>query len=296
MVEGASQPGGAGKPAGVRAVAAGMRRGRALPATILALAAALGLCGCVSRGGADDAERYPGWMVSLYEPAAPVLGEAFGRVVMRRGLLADKAAAQRHVARTLRPLDILVVSSKGRLSGALVPGLFTHMVIYVGSERELKALGVWNHPAVKPHQAAIRAGATLIESDHRGVHLTTAETALDTDRVAVLRPRLDGGDRRGRAVKQLLDHLGTPYDFVFDNSDSSEIYCAELIDRVMPEIRLPARTLYGQSMFLPDDTVTAALDGTLRTSPILYVRSTDAGWEVAGRAALAGDVAEAWRE
>ena len=276
------------------------RFGRIIWGTSTALAAALLLAGCVhsgSPGGAccDGAERYPRWMIDVYEPVAPVLGDAIGRVELRRGLLAERPDALRHIAQRLRPLDILIVSSKGRLTGNLIPGLFSHTVVYVGSESELKALGAWDDPAVRPHHAAIRAGKVMIESDHRGVHLTTAATALDTDRVAVFRPRIGSRGHHRRVAAVLISHLGTPYDFVFDNGDAEKLYCAELIDHAMPGIGMPSRELYGRRMFLPDDAIAAGTDGRMRATPVLYVRATASGWEGVGTAELKRDLAAAWR-
>lgn len=266
---------------------------RAIAAIILT---ALMLSGCVSAGAGgaccEGAERYPRWMIDAYEPVAPVLGSAFGRIVLRRGMLAMKTDALQYIESRLRPLDILVVSSKGRLTGNLIPGLFSHLVVYVGSESQLKAMGAWNDPAVRRHQAAIRAGKVMIESDHRGVHLTTAAIALDTDRVAVLRPRIV---REKRIAALLISHVGTPYDFVFDNGDTDELYCAELIDHAMPDIGLPSREIYGRRMFLPDDAIAAGTDGRIRATPVLYVRATPSGWEDAGTAELNRDLAATWR-
>jgi hypothetical protein len=132
----------------------------------------------------------------------------------------------------------------------------------------------------------------MIESDHRGVHLTTAAVALDTDRVAVFRPRV-GQQKRIAAL--LISHVGTPYDFVFDNGNTDELYCAELIDHAMPDIGLPSREIYGRRMFLPDDAIAAGTDGRLRAATVLYVRTTPSGWEDAGTAELKRDLAAAWR-
>ncbi len=273
------------------------RGGTARGRTLIGLSAALSLAGCVHSGtptGAccEGAERYPRWMIDIYEPVAPVVGDVIGRVELRPGLLTGRTDALRHIGERLRPLDILVVSSKGRLTGNLIPGLFSHTLVYVGSEGELKALGAWNDPAVRPHHAAIRAGKVMIESDHRGVHLTTTAIALDTDRVAVFRPRI--GDRR-RIATLLIAHVGTPYDFVFDNGDTAELYCAELIDHAMPDVGLPSRELYGRRMFLPDDAIAAGTAGRMRAAPVLYVRATESGWEDAGIAQLKRDLAAAWR-
>lgn len=265
--------------------------------SLIGLAAALALAGCVHSGNpnggcCEGAERIPRWMIDIYEPVAPVVGDVIGRVELRSGLLAGRADALRHIGDRLRPLDILVVSSKGRLTGNLIPGLFSHTVVYVGNESELRALGVWDDPAVRPHHAAIRAGKVMIESDHRGVHLTTAATALETDRVAVFRPRI--GDRR-RVATLLVAHVGTPYDYYFDNGDTNELYCAELIDHAMPGIRMPSRELYGRRMFLPDDAIAAGIAGRMRVTPVLYVRASGSGWEDAGFAQLKRDLDAAWR-
>lgn len=286
-------PRGHSRPIGDAGLSIPARGGfRAIAAIILT---ALMLSGCVhaGAGGAccEGAERYPRWMIDAYEPVAPVLGSAFGQVVLRRGLLATKMDALEYIESQLRPLDILVVSSKGRLTGNLIPGLFSHTVVYLGSESQLKAMGAWNDPAVRRHQAAISAGKVMIESDHRGVHLTTAAIALDTDRVVVLRPRVG---RQKRIAALLISHVGTPYDFVFDNGDTDELYCAELIDHAMPDIRLPSRVIYGRRMFLPDDAIAAGTGGRMRAAPVLYVRATLSGWEDAGTAELKRDLAAAW--
>lgn len=83
-------------------------------------------------------ERYPRWLVRVADPAAPVIGSAIAAVNWRHGLLARYPAAQAHLVRDLRPLDILVTGHEGRLSNRLIPGHFTHALTYLGNERELR--------------------------------------------------------------------------------------------------------------------------------------------------------------
>lgn len=63
-----------------------------------------------------EPERLPPLLVASIEPAAPIIGRVIGNIAWRDGHLA-RADARHHVEAELRPLDIVVVSSKGRLSG-----------------------------------------------------------------------------------------------------------------------------------------------------------------------------------
>lgn len=238
-------------------------------------------------------EKYPPWLISLAEPAAPVVGRAIGSIRWRKGLLAGTSAEQEIVS-TLQPLDIVAVSSPGRLSGRMVPGLFSHVAIYLGTEEQLRREGVWCDARVAPHHAEIRAGATFIEADKKGVHLSPARRVLDTDRVAVLRPRFSGDRRQRAAVAALFGHLGYKYDFNFDNATEERLYCAELAGRTMPEIDLPERIVYGRRTSLPDEIVAGAATGRSRLTPILYARPRGEGWEKASRADLVADIAVRW--
>jgi hypothetical protein len=217
-----------------------------------------------------------------------------GSVALRPGHLSRMPGAVRHIEERLRPLDVVVVSSKGRLSGRAVPGLFSHAALYVGNEAELRRLGVWNDLAVKPHQAAIRAGKTMIEADRKGVHLSAPTTALDTDRAVVLRPRLDEKRRRAAAAG-LLSHVGGPFDFHFDNAEDENLYCVELAMRVMPEIDVPADRIYGRQTYLPDRLAATGAVRTAGTRFVLYVRASRSDWETASARALRADLDAAWR-
>lgn len=240
-----------------------------------------------------SAEKYPPWLVSLVEPAAPLVGRAIGSVVWRKGHLAG-TSAQQEIAAALRPLDIVVVSSRGRLSGRMVPGLFGHVAIYLGTEEQLRRQGVWHDPRVVPHHARIRAGAVMIEADKKGVHLAAARRVLDTDRVAVLRPRLSGDRRSRAATAAFFQHVGYRYDFNFDNATEERLYCAELASRIMPELAMPERTVYGRRTFIPDEIVAGAALGRARLAPVLYVRPRAGGWERASRDDLVADIAARW--
>ncbi len=245
-------------------------------------------------GCCETPERSPAWLVALAEPAAPLIGNVIGRIAWRGGYLAGDDKALRLLGERMRPLDIIVVSSKGRLSGNTLPGLFVHAITYLGTEAELRRLGVWGHQAVRPHQAAIRAGAVFVEADYRGVHLSRPEAVLNTDRLVVLRANRHGkGGRAGEALR-LAGHVGNPFDFNFDGDDPDQLFCTELVGHVMPQLALSSRQAYGRRIILADEMIADALAGRNGLRVVLYLKGDRQGVLMPGRAALARDVGAAW--
>lgn len=273
---------------------------RAFVVVALATAALLSACthdpGHGPKGGTGccaDAERQPRWLVAAAEPFAPIVGEVVGPITWRHGYIADETTQKRFVA-GLQPLDVVVVSSKGRLTGHLIPGLFQHATIYVGSERELRALGMWSHPSVVPHQEAIRRGARFIEADRKGVHLSPPSAVLDTDRAVALRPRIATPGWQRRAAATLFGALGTRFDFNFDAARADRLFCAELVCHAMPELKLPRNKVYGRDTIIPDRVVYEAARGNPRLRFVTYAAGgpTEIRWP--GRTELLDDLRKAW--
>jgi hypothetical protein len=208
---------------------------------------------------------------------------------MRGGYL-EHPEAQAAVMEQVRPLDLIIASSKGRLSGNALPGVFSHVVIYLGNEAELKALGMWNDPTVVPLQGQIRAGKVFIESDSPGVHLSSAATVLHTDAVAILRPDITKKSRKREVMRELYGRIGKDFDFRFDNATTEEIYCAELANITMPELNMPTRMLYGREAVVPNDVVALAATGKGHLKLVAYVRGRKEGWKVASTKQLLVDL------
>ncbi|MBW6507016.1 MAG: hypothetical protein K0B00_09725 [Rhodobacteraceae bacterium] len=252
------------------------------------------LVGTPLEGCCRETEPYPPVLVALIEPFAPAFGNLVGGSILRPGHLADPAP-QAAALKVIKPLDVVVLSSKGRASGNTIPGLFGHLAMYLGSEAELRALGMWNHPSVAPHQAEIRAGATFIEADRYGVHLSTPEIVLDTDKILLLRPQLAGNARRREIVVGLASRLGMEFDYHFDNATPDVLYCAELVSIVMPELNMPTRTIYGRQSILPDDVAAQAAVRRSNLTFAAYFRGEPEGWAPADRGTLVSDLGEFWR-
>lgn len=239
--------------------------------------------------------RYPNWMVALADPVAPLVGRTIALVRLRSGYLYGDEAARLLLLSRVEPLDIILVSSKGRLSGNAIPGLFTHTIVTLGSESQLRQLGVWNMPGAEPHKDAIRGGRTFVEADHRGVHLSPAERILDTDSLLVLRPKNRGSAWLRTSLCSLLSHLGSRFDFRFDAGEDHRLYCSELAFHVLPELKLPVRQLYNRDVVLPDDVAATGLEPGTSLSFVLYLRGSPQGWTSEPRRAAIADLARNWR-
>lgn len=257
----------------------------------LALLAGI-ISGCSTAGDkSQEAGQYPVWLIAMAEPAAPAIGFVISRVQWRQGYLGANMGAVEYARKQLKPLDIILFSNKHRLSGHAGGGLFSHSAIYLGSEQELEALGLWRHRDIVPYHEAIRGGALFIEAAQKtGTVLASQDILGKTDRLVILRPRQLGTKRSREVLPDLFSKVGTPFDHRFRLEEGEGIFCTELIDQVMPELGLPRRNLYGRQIISPDDIARSAATGKAGLRIISYVAGFPHGWEVLERAELKQDL------
>ena len=152
----------------------------------------------------------------------------------------------------LKPGDILVEHRNWKASNAFLPGFWPHGALYVGTESDLKTLGIWDHNEV---QLRLRKGMTVdydeipllkrkyddvagdghhhtvIEAVGEGVIFNTIEHSLNADYIAVLRPRGLTKEQIAQVITRAFSHQGKPYDFEFDFFSADKLVCTELIYR-----------------------------------------------------------------
>ena len=75
-------------------------------------------------------------------------GNSVGLIETRRGKLYRRPQLAASIRQELRAGDILLEKTPFRLTDMLIPGFWGHAAIWTGSEEELKALGIWQHPLV----------------------------------------------------------------------------------------------------------------------------------------------------
>lgn len=246
------------------------------------------------RACCTNMEEYPRWYVDMARTIAPALGTVLSHVAWRSGHLKSKRAAQDAVMAVLQPLDIVLVSSKGRRSGQMIPGLFGHAAIYLGTEQELKRLGISASAEVRPHLGKIRNGQVFIEADAKGVHLSPPSIVLNTDAVAILRPQFGSLKQRRKTARDFFATLGMRFDFLFDVDTPDCTFCTELIQRTMPQLDLPITEIYGVRTIMPDSVAVSAIRKGHGLVFVGYVKGDRKGWRQASMADLVNDIGRDW--
>ena len=164
-----------------------------------------------------------------------VIGSLAAEKYLRLGhrpRLPDEVASD--VRSLLLPGDILIVRKEFALTNYFLPGYWPHAALYLGTESQLRALGIETDSHVQQRwgkltQLALHGGVVL-ESMKDGVHLRSLDSPFRADSIVILRPRMAPADIR-RAVARVLVHEGKPYDFDFDFRRSDRLVCTEVIYR-----------------------------------------------------------------
>ena len=198
---------------------------------------------------------------STFNEISKMFGNSVGLIQTRRGYLYKNATVANELKALLKPLDILLDQTPFRLTAKFIPGHFGHVAIWTGSPDELKKLGLWEHPKIKPYQADIIAGKRIIEALRDGVQLNTIEHFMDVDDIVVLRlaqpiDKQEQLDTTIRAFRQ----LDKEYDFNFDVETSDKIVCSELAYMVFSNIKWPTENTLGRNTISTDNVAYLATE------------------------------------
>ncbi len=189
-------------------------------------------------------------------------GNTVGLIEVRKGKLWKDAAVAGSAKSTLKPGDILLEKTPFRLTDSFIPGHWGHVAIWIGTEAELKELGIWDDPAVKPYQTDIRAGKCIVEALRSGVTMNTVEHFLNIDDLGILRrdPALDRDTLRHH-ILLALRQVGKEYDFNFDVETTDKIVCSELAYVVYTDMVWPTAKALDRYTISPDNVAIKALGG-----------------------------------
>ena len=187
-----------------------------------------------------------------------IFGNAVGLVESRRGKLDGRADVMTRLAETARAGDILLEKTPFRLTDSFIPGHWGHVAIWVGNEAELRELGIWDHPAVLPHQAAIRAGRGVVEALRSGVVMNSQQHFINIDDLAVLRHEDLPPSQRIEVILQALRQVGKAYDFNFDVRTTDRIVCSELVYHSYVHLDWPTDRYLGRVTISPDNVAVRA--------------------------------------
>lgn len=199
-----------------------------------------------------------------------VFGNATGLVETRQGKLYRRDDITAQVRQQLRAGDILLEKTPFRLTDKFIPGHWGHVAMWIGNEEELKELGIWDHPVVRPHQSAIQAGNSVVEALRKGVVLNPIEHFLNIDDLAVLRSTNPETSATANAIILGLRQIGKSYDFNFDVETTDRIVCSELVYVAYTHINWPTEKMLGRATISPDNVARRALDNGPLKLVMLY--------------------------
>lgn len=199
-----------------------------------------------------------------------LFGNTAGLVATRHGKLYEREDVAAQMQKTMRAGDILLEKTPFRLTDTFIPGHWGHAALWVGSEQELKDLGIWENPLVKPYWKQIREGRGVIEALRSGVEMNTAKHFLNIDDLAVLRHKQIEPANRAKVILQAFSHIGKPYDFNFDVQSTDRIFCSKLVYLVYGDLNWPTTHMLGRSTISPDNVAERALRGGPLSVVLMY--------------------------
>jgi len=191
-------------------------------------------------------------------------GNSVGMLQSRRGKLYKSEDFMHKVSSQLKPMDMILEKTPFRATDRFIPGYYGHAAVYVGTEADLKAFAVWDHPAVKAHHAAIKKGAVIVEALRPGVQINSLEHFTDIDDFAILRLNqemsfLETQEHLIRTFQQ----IGKKYDFSFDVETGKEIVCSELQFVVYVNVPFNTSKIIGRSTISVDQAAEQGLTGRM---------------------------------
>ena len=168
---------------------------------------------------------------------------------------------ERDLTEMCQPCDIFLHKTAYQANDWMIPGYFSHSGIWLGTEADQEALGLY-HPGknkysyhvARKNEEHLRAHP-VFEGLFGGILSTNLQTyMLPCDTIAVLRFKEGYAHDKGDIACKAVSHLGQKYDFGFDVNNIDTIVCSELIYQCYPtSIKWPVTKALGRYTFSPDE-------------------------------------------
>ena len=220
-------------------------------------------------------------------------GNGVGLVQTRKGKLKNLPEPEvQEIVNTLKPLDILFDKTPFRMTDKFIPGHYGHVAVWVGTENELRELGVWEQlphlydNAVKRYsykgpsfQQSIRNGKHIIEALRPGVQMNSMRDFLNIDDLAVIRPKdcprgVESSncltlEKKRLYLLEAFKQIGKKYDFNFDVNTENEVVCSEMAYRTFVDFDFSTTRTLGKHAISPDQVAMLATDPNDPFYPVL---------------------------
>jgi len=187
-------------------------------------------------------------------------GNLVGLVEERKGkLYADKKVEQ-IVLEELKAGDILLEKTPFRLTDKMIPGHWGHAAIWIGTEQELKQLGIWDHYIVKKYHKQIQGGHGVVEALRDGVTMSTIAHFLNIDDLGIIREPKLSEKEVSYVIIRTLRQVGKAYDFNYDVETTDKIVCSQLVYLAYTDISWPTDKIVGRYTISPDNIAFKAIN------------------------------------
>ena len=217
-----------------------------------------------------------------------MFGNTAGIIVARRGKLDNlPIVEQSKIIENLQPLDILLEKAPFRLTDYLIPGYWSHVALWSGTEKDLKELEVWDelpviyqdavekfHYSGPDFQGTIRLGHMVIEALRPGVQINTLQHFLNIDDLGVIRFNELTIENKRSYLLNAFSQIGKSYDFNFDVESKNEIVCSELIYVSFDDLDWNTEKTMGRFTISPDNVVQKLSNNNVEPV-LLYINGTE---------------------
>ena len=213
---------------------------------------------------------------SIVYNGSKLFGNIVGGFQKRRGLLYQDQEFISQVEGTIKPMDILLEKTPFRMTDRFIPGYWGHAAIYIGTEQDLRRLGIWEHELVQKYAEEIADGKFIVEALRNKVQMNSLEHFSDIDDFALLRQNQEMTDEEvADHILRALSHVGKKYDFSFDVETGDTIVCSELHYRTFVNIKFNTSLYLGRSTISVDQVAEQALSGMALIPVMLYINGEE---------------------
>ena len=206
------------------------------------------------------------------------IGNFAGLFRFRKGYLYKNDSIYLEIEKRLKPMDIITEKTGFTLTDKMIPGYFGHIAIWLGTEKQLKKIQLWEHPTILPFQNRIKQGYSILETDRKGTHLKTLKDFMNIDELAIASiPSFNelSIEDKINLYENALAQLGKGYDFNFDVETSDKLVCSELLYQVFGAIHWPTDNYLKRNTISPDNVLSLALYKNTPISLSYYLGAKD---------------------
>lgn len=212
--------------------------------------------------------------------ASAAFGAVAGNIAWREGYLKNNSQLLNTLYENLKPFDLLMEKKAYKFTDITIPGHWGHVGVYMGTEEQLRELGLWDLPEMKPFHEGISSGKTIYQVRRWGLEFDSLENFSNLDEMAVLRVKgflNKSQDSLRQTLKFLSDQMGKTYDFSFDAMTGETITCTEIVAFSYGPIRWPMETILGRLTISPNDMAKLAFYNNSPLQTLYYITGDKSG-------------------